>query len=87
MALYDITIEYGFCSYVNTTDATDTATTNSPLTISVQGTKIKAVADAGESVFSFFLAQDEFKEINGVDVSGDTLAQIYTALQTAITPA
>lgn len=87
MALYDITIEYGFCSYVNTTDATNTATTNSPLTISVQDTKIKAVADAGEGVFSFFLAQDEFNEINGVDVTSDTLSQIYTALQTAITPA
>ena len=86
MALYDIDIEYGFCSYVNTTDATDTATTNSPLTISVQGTKIKCVADAGESVFSFFLEQENFNEINAVDVTGDTLAQIYTTLQTAITP-
>ena len=86
MALYDINIEYGFCSYVNTKDATDTATTNSPLTISVQGTKIKCVADAGESVFSFFLEQKNFNEINGVDVTSDTLAQIYTTLQTAITP-
>jgi len=86
MALYDIDIEYGFCSYVNIADATDTATTNSPLTISVQGTKIKCVADAGESVFSFFLEQENFNEINGVDVTSDKLEQIYTTLQTAITP-
>jgi hypothetical protein len=53
----------------------------------MQGDYIKCVGDTAESVFSFNLAQEDFNEINGVDVTGDTLAQIYTALQTAITPA
>jgi hypothetical protein len=84
---YDIDIQDGFCSIVNTEDATDVQCTNLPLTISMQGDYIKCVGDTAESVFSFNLAQEDFNEINGVDVTGDTLAQIYTALQTAITPA
>ncbi len=84
---YDIDIQYGFCSIENKEDATDVQCTNLPLTISLQGDRIKCVGDTAESVFSFNFAQEDFKLINGVNVSGDSLAQIYTTLQTAITPA
>lgn len=84
---YDITIQYGFCSIENKEDATDVQCTNLPLTISIQGEKIKCVGDTAESVFSFNLAQTDFNEINGVSVGSDTLEDIYATLQTAITPA
>lgn len=84
---YNITIQYGFCSIENQEDATDVQCTNLPLTISIQGDHIKCVGDTAESVFSFNLTQAQFNDVNGDDVTGDTLAQIYTTLQTAITPA